>query len=71
MIEKLIAEAKLSTAIVAELVLGFITWLLVLGFVPSDGVDFDVIGSMALIVALSIPYWVAHRYVKAYQAKQH
>lgn len=70
MIEKLIAEAKLSTAIVAELVLGFLTWLLVLGFVPSDGVDFDVIGSMALIVVLSLPYWVAHRYVKAHQTRK-
>ena len=36
MIERAVAELKISVAIIAELVLGFLTWLLVLGLLPAD-----------------------------------
>ena len=65
MIEKLIAETKLGVAIIAELVLGFLTWLLVLGLVPEDKLDFNVLGSVVMIVVCALPYWAAHNYVKA------
>lgn len=67
MIERLIAELKIDAAIVAELVLGFLTWLLILGLVPADTLDFNVLGSVVMAVVCGIPYWIAHRYVKAYQ----
>lgn len=66
MIEKLIAEAKLDFAIIVELVLGFLTWLLITGLVPADKVDFNVLGSVVLCIVCGIPYWVAHLYVKAH-----
>ncbi len=65
MIEKLIAETKLGVAIIAELVLGFLTWLLVLGLVPEDRLDFNVLGSVVMIAVCALPYWAAHSYVKA------
>lgn len=63
--EKVIAEAKLSLAIIVELVLGFLTWLLILGLVPADHIDFNVLGSVVMAVVCGIPYWGAHQYVKA------
>ena len=68
MIEKLIAEAKLSLAITVELVLGFLTWLLVLGLVPADRLNFNVLGSIVMILLCAGPYAAAHFYVKARQA---
>lgn len=65
--ETLIAEAKLSIAILAELVLGFLTWLLVLGLVPADTINFNILGSAVMAVVCGIPYWAAHRYVKAHE----
>lgn len=64
MLEKIVKETKLGVAIVAELVLGFVTWLLIVGLVPADHLDFDVLGSLVMIVMLGVPYWAAHRYVK-------
>lgn len=63
--ETFIAELKLSVAIIAELVLGFLTWLLVLGLVPADSVNFNVLGSAVMVVVCGIPYFIAHQYVKA------
>jgi hypothetical protein len=65
MLEKIIRETKLGVAIVVELVLGLVTWLLVLGLVPKDHLDFNVLGSLVMILLLAAPYWLAHRYVKA------
>lgn len=65
--EKIIAEAKLSLAIVVELALGFVTWLLVLGLLPADSVDFNVLGSVVMAVICGVPYFAAHQYVKAHQ----
>lgn len=70
MIKKVVAELKIGTAILAELVLGFLTWLLVLGLVPADRLDFNVLGSVVMVLVCAVPYWTAHRYVKAYQAAQ-
>lgn len=65
MIEKLVAELKLDTAIIAELVLGFLFWLLLLGLLPKDNLNFNVTGSMVLWAVIALPYWAARRYVKA------
>jgi hypothetical protein len=65
MIEKLIAEAKLDLAIIAELALGFLFWLLLLGLLPKDNVNFNVTGSLVLWAVIAGPYWAARRYVKA------
>jgi hypothetical protein len=67
MIEKLIAELKIDLAIIGDLGLGFLTWLLVLGLLPKDTLDFNVLGSLVMIVVCGVPWWFAHRYVKAYQ----
>lgn len=64
MIERAVAELKLSVAIIAELVLGFLTWLLVLGLLPADTLNFNVLGSVVMAVVCAVPYWAAHRYVK-------
>lgn len=66
MIERLIAELKLDVAIIAELVLGFLFWLLLLGLVPKDTVNFNVLGSLVLWAAIAGPYWLARRYVRAH-----
>lgn len=66
MIEKLIAEAKLDLAIVVDMVLGFVTGLLIIGLVPEDKVNFNVLGSVVLCLVCGAPYWVAHQYVKAH-----
>ena len=65
--EWLIAEAKLSLAIIGELGLGFLFWLLVLGLLPKDTVDFNVLGSLVVLVIIAGPYWTARRYVKVHQ----
>lgn len=63
--EKIVKETKLSVAIVAEVVFGFLTALLILGLVPADGVDFNVLGSLVLAVPCAVVYHVAGRYVAA------
>lgn len=70
MLEKLIAELKIDLAIIVELVLGTLTWILLVGLLPKDKVDFNVLGSLVLIAVCSVPYWIAHQYVKAYQARR-
>lgn len=61
----LIREAKLSLAIVLELVFGFLTGLLILGLVPQDGLDFNVLGSLVLTAPCAVVYHVSRRYVAA------
>jgi hypothetical protein len=63
--EKIRNEALLSLAIVAELVFGFLTGLLILGLVPADGVDFNVVGSLVLMVPCAVVYHLAGKYVTA------
>lgn len=65
MLEKIVKETKLGVAIVAELILGFLTWLLILGLVPEDLLDFNVLGSLVMVLICAAPYWAAHNYVKA------
>ena len=67
MIEWLVGEAKMALAIIAELTLGFLTWLLILGLLPKDTLDFNVLGSVVMIVICAAPYWYAHRYVEAHR----
>lgn len=69
MIEKAVAEAKLSLAIIMELVLGTLTWILVLGLLPADTVNFNVLGSVVMAAVCALPYWGAHKYVKAHQTR--
>lgn len=63
---KLIAELKLDVAIIAELVLGFLFWLLLLGLLPHDTLNFNVLGSLVLWAVIAGPYWFARRYVRAH-----
>lgn len=65
--EKIVAEAKLGAAIAAELTLGFIIGLLLLGLIPGDRMNFNVLGSVVMAAVLAGPYYLAHRYVKARQ----
>lgn len=64
--EWLVAELKLDVAIIAELVLGFLFWLLLLGLLPRDTVNFNVLGSLVLWAVIAGPYWLARRYVRAH-----
>jgi hypothetical protein len=64
--DKLIAEVKLDLAIILELGLGFLFWLLLLGLLPKDSVNFNVTGSLVLWAVIAAPYWGARRYVKAH-----
>jgi len=56
MIEKLIAELKLDLAIIAELVLGFLFWLLLLGLLPKDTLNFNVLGSVVLWAVIAVVF---------------
>lgn len=57
-------EVVTDALIVADLGLGFLTWLLVAGLVPGDGVNFNVVGSVALIAVCTVPWWVLDRHVQ-------
>lgn len=63
--EKIVGEVKLSVAIVAEVVFGFLTALLILGLLPADELDFNVLGSVVLAVPCAVLYHVAGKYVAA------
>jgi hypothetical protein len=43
-------EVRLCTAIIVQLVFGFLAGLLLLGLVPGDSVNFNVIGSLIMAV---------------------
>lgn len=58
--ETLVREAVTYVLIALELVLGFFTWLLVLALLPGDGLDFNVLGSVVMIVLCSTPYAAVH-----------
>lgn len=53
-------EAVTYALIALELVLGFLTWLLVLGLLPQDHLDFNVLGSLVMIVVCAGPYAAVH-----------
>ena len=52
-------EAKIYALIVAELVSGVFAGLLLVGLVPGDGVNFDVIGSMIMLIPAVTVFLVA------------
>ena len=57
-------EVVTDVLIVADLGLGFLTWLLVAGLVPGDRVNFNVAGSLAVIAVCTVPWWLLDRYVQ-------
>lgn len=61
--ERLIEEIKTYCAIAVMLVSGFVGGVLILGLIPGDGVDFNVLGSMILAVPCGLVFWASHRYV--------
>lgn len=63
--DTILKEAKLWLAILVELAFGFLTGLLILGLIPNDGVDFNVIGSVLLAIPCAVIYHLAGRYVTA------
>ncbi len=62
--DRAVWEAWVYLMIALDLALGFLTWLLVIGLVPHDLVDFNVLGSLAMITVLSAPYIFVNRYVR-------
>jgi hypothetical protein len=58
------SEATQYALIVVELVSGFLALLLLLGLIPGDGVDFNVLGSLVLFVPCALIYFGASRYRK-------
>lgn len=62
--ERVLTEIKVSVAIIVELVFGFLTGLLILGLVPADGVDFNVLGSLVLMLPCAALYHLAGRYLR-------
>jgi hypothetical protein len=61
--ERFIEETKTYCAIAVMLVSGVVGGVLVLGLIPGDGIDVNVIGSLVLAVPCGIVFWISQRYV--------
>lgn len=57
-------EAARLALIAVELVSGFLAALLLLGLIPGDGVNFNVLGSLVLFVPCALVFLAASRYRK-------
>lgn len=57
-------EAAQFSLIAVELASGFLAALLLLGLVPGDGVNFNVLGSMILFVPCAVVFVAVNRYRK-------
>lgn len=57
-------EAAQYALIAVELVSGVLAGLLLLGLVPGDGVNFNVLGSLVLFVPCALVFLAASRYRK-------
>lgn len=60
----LLRETTVYAAIAVDLALGTLTWLLVLGLLPHDKVNFNVVGSLALIALCAAPYAAVHLWLR-------
>lgn len=61
--ERLIEEIKTYCAIALMMVSGVAGGVLVLGLIPGDGIDINVLGSLMLAVPCGLVFWASHRYV--------
>jgi hypothetical protein len=61
--ERLIEETKTYCAIALMIVSGFVGGVLVLGLIPGDDINTDVLGSLVLAVPCGIVFWISQRYV--------
>jgi len=61
--ERFIEETKTYCAIALMMVSGVVGGVLVLGLIPGDAIDIDVLGSLVLAVPCGIVFWVSQRYV--------
>jgi hypothetical protein len=60
-----VREAITYGLIALDVVLGFFTWLLITGLIPGDQVNFNVAGSLVLIVICTAPWFALDRYVQS------
>lgn len=58
--------ALLWAATAGQLVFGFLTALLVVGLIPADGVDFNVLGSLVLCAVTGPATWVCWAYRRSH-----
>lgn len=61
--ERVIEEAKTYCAIALMVVSGVVGGVLVLGLIPGDGINLDVLGSAVLGVPCALVFWVSSRIV--------
>lgn len=57
-------EAWVYVMIAVDIGLSFFTWLLIVGLVPQDNVNFNVLGSLVLVAVMAAPSWFVSRYVR-------
>lgn len=61
--ERVIEEAKTYCAIALMVVSGVVGGVLVIGLVPGDGLDLNVLGSLVLAAPCALVFWVSQRVV--------
>lgn len=61
--ERVIEEAKTYCAIALMLVSGVVGGVLVLGLIPGDGINLDVLGSVVLGTPCALVFWASSRIV--------
>lgn len=61
--ERVIEEAKTYCAIALMLVSGVVGGVLVLGLIPGDGINLNVLGSLVLAVPCGLVFWASSRVV--------
>lgn len=61
--DKIMQEAKFIAAVAVMMVSGLLGAVLLLGLIPGDGMDFNVVGSLALIAVCAPAFWVSNRHV--------
>lgn len=57
-------EAKVYALIALELIFGFLSALLLVGMIPGDTLDFNVLGSVVMFIPCAAIYYFASRYRK-------
>lgn len=61
--ERVIEEAKTYCAIALMLVSGVVGGVLVLGLIPGDDINLNVLGSLVLAVPCALVFWASQRVV--------
>lgn len=61
-------EAQIYVLTAVQLIFGFVAGLLLLGLIPGDRVNFNVIGSLVLMIPTAGLAYLANRRLKAINA---